>query len=329
MATLVGGFGTSHSPMLLADPVTWGQRGGHDRRMTDLRDENGTVRSWGDLAAAAAGRFADDLTVETWEERFGAAQRALDRIGEDIRAADPAAVVVVGDDQHELFDDSIQPVLGVYWGERWRTDTMHERDPDEAAWFQRVAAGWAMDDRYEFPGEPTLGVDIVSGLVEQGFDVTSLARMPQDGGFGHAYGFVKRRFVGDKEVPIVPILLNTYFPPNQPTAARCYDLGVALAAAIEASSFKGTVLVGASGGLSHFVVNEDLDRQLMDALNRDDADALRGLPQSLLHSGTSEIRNWIVTGGAMQSRSVDWSEYIPAYRSAAGTGVGLAFAVWK
>jgi 3-O-methylgallate 3,4-dioxygenase len=34
---------------------------------------------------------------------------------------------------------------------------------------------------------------------------------------GHAYSFIPRRFMPDGPIPIVPIMLNTYYPPNQPS----------------------------------------------------------------------------------------------------------------
>ena len=48
--------------------------------------------------------------------------------------------------------------------------------------------------------------------------------------FGHAWSFVHQRLMGDRVVPIVPVLLNTYYPPNQPTPRRCYQLGRAIRA---------------------------------------------------------------------------------------------------
>ena len=326
MATLTSAFGTSHTPMLATGPDLWPKRTAADMQNPDLRDRTGRVRSFQELAEEAGDRYAADLTPEKWQERHDLAQASLDRLQADLLDLKPDVLVVVGDDQEELFDSTIQPVMGVFWGDKWLTEKMHERaDPE---YWGIVAKGQAMDEHYEFDGHPQLGEDIVKHLMTSGFDVTSLASMPKGRGFGHAYGFVIKRLLGDHVVPVIPVLLNTYFPPNQPTSARCYDFGVALAKAIEASSFEGKVIIGASGGLSHFVVNEDLDRQLMEALRTSDAATLRSLPEELLGSGTSEIRNWIVAGGAMQGRSLAWSEYIPAVRSVAGTGCGLAFARW-
>ena len=75
------------------------------------------------------------------------------------------------------------------------------------------------------------------------------------------------------------------------------------------SSFPDDLRVGvvASGGLSHFVVDEELDRQFLDALIAGDRAFLAGLDDDVLRSGTSELRSWIV----------------------AGTGCAMAFATWS
>jgi 3-O-methylgallate 3,4-dioxygenase len=96
------------------------------------------------------------------------------------------------------------------------------------------------------------------------------------------------------------------------------------------ASFPDDLKVGilASGGLSHFLVNEELDRKVINALEAKDFDTLRTLPARLLHTGSSEIRNWITTAAAASNLKLDWISYVPAYRSRAMTGVGLCFAHW-
>ncbi len=130
-------------------------------------------------------------------------------------------------------------------------------------------------------------------------------------------------------VPIVPVLLNTYYPPNQPTPRRCYQLGRAIRQAIEGWPARKRVAVAASGGLSHFFVDEELDRHVLDLLAKKDGDALGALPAAQLESGNSEIRNWIATAGAVEHLAMRLVDYVPSYRSEAGSGVGMAFAVWQ
>ena len=85
----------------------------------------------------------------------------------------------------------------------------------------------------------------------------------------------------------------------------------------------------ASGGLSHFLCEEAFDRRVFEAVKRHDADVLTQIPQEALCSGTSETRNWIAMAGAIgHLRCID-DEYIPVYRTAVGTGIGLGFAAWR
>jgi 3-O-methylgallate 3,4-dioxygenase len=87
----------------------------------------------------------------------------------------------------------------------------------------------------------------------------------------------------------------------------------------------------ASGGLSHFVVDEEFDRAGLAALKRKDENALFSIPESLLQSGNSEFKNWIAVAGAVADKPVQMNliDYLPCYRSEAGTGCAMGFALWK
>src|SRR5262249_61082176 len=97
---------------------------------------------------------------------------------------------------------------------------------------------------------------------------------------------------GDNPVPVVPIFLNTYYPPNQPRPARCYAFGQAVRRAVE--GFAGDLRVGvlASGGLSHFLVDEEFDRAILKAIADKNADFLRNLPRNKLNAGSSASLNF-------------------------------------
>ena len=63
-----------------------------------------------------------------------------------------------------------------------------------------------------------------------------------------------------------------------------------------------TVAVIASGGLSHFVIDEAFDREVIRALEQNDSSTLSKIPEPMFQAGTSEIKNWIVVAGAMSGR---------------------------
>src|SRR5947208_3319950 len=70
-------------------------------------------------------------------------------------------------------------------------------------------------------------------------------------------------------------------------------------------------------------------RHVLQILAKKDADALSALPAAKLESGNSEIRNWITAAGALEHLQMQLVDYVPSYRSEAGSGVGMAFAVWQ
>ena len=93
---------------------------------------------------------------------------------------------------------------------------------------------------------------------------------------------------------------NTCYLPNQPTPRRSFAIGEAIAAAVEEWKDPASVAVIASGGLSHFVVDEELDRTLLGALERNDARPCARSRATGCYSAGSESLNWVALGGAMQ-----------------------------
>lgn len=260
-------------------------------------------------------------------ERHAAAQDAIDRLGTALAVADVDAVIVIGDDQLEMFPAENIPALALFAG-----DTLLDLPSSlERAGPSLQAAGWAIHgaEVAEWPAARELGEHLAGALTRDGFDVCRVAKNLNDGTLGHAYTFVNRRLLKDSYVPpMAPVFLNTYYPPNQMPVARCWALGRAIRRAVDAWDNDATVAVVGSGGLSHFVIDEDLDRGVLDALARYDESAIAAIPEHALQSGSSEIKNWVVAGAALEGFTMELVDYIPAYRTAAGTGVGFAFALW-
>jgi hypothetical protein len=325
MAEIVFGAATSHSPLLAAPPRLWAERADQDRTNPELYDDTGVIRSFDDLAAAAQGRFTERCAMPVWEDQWRRCQAALDRLRDDFRRAAPDVVLVIGDDQRELFAETNQPAMAISAAATMKTGLLDDHDSE---FLKEAAHSYLMDQEFTFDGHSELAEDLVRGLMTEGFDIGWMAAAPLGTGFGHAFGFPIYRFLTPDPVPIIPFMLNTYYPPNQPSPRRCFELGRALRAAAEASPTDTRIAVLASGGLSHFVVNEELDSLVLEAIKNQDGDALSGLPEELLNSGSSEIRNWITAAGAMEGRPIDWLEYVPIVRSAAGTGCAMGFLSW-
>jgi hypothetical protein len=330
MAEIVFGIGASHTPLLTLDSAQWSHRAAADYANRRLNLSDGRWLSYADLLAEVGPRYEDVVTADILDRKAQLCEAALDRLADALEVAAPDVVIIIGDDQGELFSPSNQPAIAIFHGKEIVTsDKFGQEGTPE--WMQQVGRGYLMDDTHRLAGHSALALELIQGLVDKGVDISAVARVedPKKAAFGHAFGFIVKRLFRGRSIPVVPVLLNTYFPPNVPTAARCHDIGRMLAEVINSSPSALRVAIVASGGLSHFVVDEGLDRQVIEAFISNDPTALRSIPRGALNSGSSEILNWIMTAGALQGIPLHWHEYQPLYRTPAGTGVGAAFCEWR
>ena len=118
------------------------------------------------------------------------------------------------------------------------------------------ASAWGYGDvEMDVPVDADLGLHLIHQLVEADFDVAQCRYLKDEyggtvgpsgyisspkvtenhrQGMPHAYAYVVKRIMNGKIVPIVPVIQNTFYPPNQPTPKRCYALGRAIAQAVKA-----------------------------------------------------------------------------------------------
>jgi 3-O-methylgallate 3,4-dioxygenase len=332
MAKIVVGLGTSHTPMLLASDETLRRFEETDRTIKH-RDKEGRPVTYGDLLEKADPRLADMVAPEHLVARQNLARAAIKRVAQTLASATLDALVVIGDDQDESYKADCRPAFAIYYGEIIRnSNEQHEnyrrRFPE---WYVKNRQAFFEDERpRDYPVHSDLARHVIESLMDLSFDVAASQRLPEGEGEGHAIAYVHRRVMDSaRPVAAVPIFLNTYYPPNQPRPGRCYAFGQALRQAVE--SFPGDERVGilASGGLSHFLVDEDFDRAILKACASKDAQFLKDLPRNKLHAGSSEILNWVALAGAVEHLDLEWYEYVPGYRTPAGTGTGLSFATWS
>ena len=326
MARIVLGLATSHSPQLSTPPDLWPLHGERDKRNPELLDTDGRHVSYDELLAKASPSLAGEVTTAKWQARYDACQQGIATLAKVLEQVSPDILVIFGDDQEELFSDENMPAMLVHWGE----ELLNRPHYANAASPGLRAAAWAYGEMDKiYPVATNLGRHLIESLVGAGFDVAHSRKLKPGEGMGHAFSFVYGRLLNGKTMPTVPIMVNTYYPPNQPTPKRCFDLGRAVRAAIETWPNDARVAVIGSGGLSHFVIDEELDQQILKAMQAKDAEVLSALPQRRLNSGTSEVRNWISTAGAVEHLDMTLIDYVPCYRSPAGTGCAMGFAEWR
>jgi len=349
MAKIVGGFASSHSPLMSLTGPLWEVHAENDKRNGELTKPPHAQRvTYTELEAVADPAIKKVVNVEKFTERAANIQTGLDQLRDRFVDTNPDVVVMIGDDQSEFFFDDNYPTINVFWGDTIKAipreirPDMSEANKVSAAAYGTVEKDWTVDS--------ALGLHVIESLMEQEFDIAHSRYMKQEygGSIGpatwylnmqrttkprrlglpHAFGFPIARWFGDKTPAILPITINTCYPPNWISPKRAYALGQAIRKAVEDWDSDKKVAIATSGGLSHFVVDEELDRIALKGLNTADGEILSTLPRVRLQSATTETLNWVCTAGAMGPTKMETLAYEAGYRTPAGTGCGCAVGHW-
>ena len=317
MAKIVIGIGTSHSPQLSVRASDWA--------LLREKDEHDPRLDYPSLLKRAKPGLESELSPEKFRQRDEACQTAIKTLGDALTKSKADVVVVFGDDQQEQFHDDNMPTFSVYHGKSLPVVTHTGRNP--AAWKNAEEHGWA-ETAPEYETNSDLANHLIRSLVNDEFDIARCNKLRPEIGVGHAFSFLYRRVLPGGNLPMVPVMVNTYYPPNQPTPKRCYAFGQAVRKAIESWASDKRVAVMASGGLSHVVIDEEIDQMTLDGLKNKKPELLWRLPRERLWGGTSEILNWVALAGVVETMEVKFLEYVTTYRSPAATGCGMGFAYW-
>jgi len=263
-------------------------------------------------------------TLEIRQDHYKRIHAAFGVLREQFQAYRPDALIMIGDDQGDMFDDANNPTFSIYTGAEpiWGRDVRDWRVPPESR------------RRIEFKNHVDLSRHLLKGLVKRGFDIANIGKFDPRGapqrGVSHAVANLAPEVDPDFQVPIVCVFLNEYYPPL-PSAERCAQLGEAIADAL--ADRPERVAIYASGGLSHFPgefnmgwIDKALDRWILERLERNDVDALKHLftfDSDNMRAGTGEVRAWISVAAAMK-RPATVVEYVAAHCTVTGCG----FAYW-
>ena len=298
MAILAGCAAMSHAPQLLTQPEDWKKMPARTKRHLLIPPD-----------------IEQRLTDAAVKDNFDRCHLAIGQLRNTIASWRCDAIIVLGDDQHENFFEDNMPAFAVYIEDQVRVTrkfSFYGENP--------------IDQSVTYPVRKDLAFDLLTKLMATGFDPAWCKKTRYEGGLGHAFGRVLHLVQAEAKTPILPLMVNTYFPPA-PSAARCIQLGKSLRTIIE--SWPDTMRIGvlASGGLTHTRLDEDLDAQIIRALETYDEVYLSSLPADELIEGTSEIRNWIIAA-AIAGGPATMVDYIPCYRTPDGAGCGMGFAHW-
>src|SRR5262244_2945883 len=297
MAHLVGCMAMSHGPQLMLNPDQWDLL--RNRESEGLPDKPG-------------------LENETPEVKWTKWRGCMDAIGtlrQKLNEFRPDVVIVVGYDQHENLIDDNMPPFTIYMGET-----------AEASVSLRYLKQPKSENRTRYQVDSKMAEALINGLMDEGFDPSYSKQTRYEGGLGHAFARVLKFLTPEANRSVVPVMVNTYYPPA-PSAQRCVNFGRVMAGILKRSPTSERIVIVASGGLSHTKIDEELDRQFIQALKQNDTDYMGAMLSSILVEGTSEIRNWIVTAAAA-NREGTLVDYFPLYRTRTGVGCAMGFAYW-
>jgi len=351
MAKIVAGFASSHTPLMSLPGEDWAKRAEDDTKNRELvRPSDGKRVPYDELLATADPNIAKEhIHEEVFVKKYDAIQRGLNQLAETFPQVNPDVVVMIGDDQGEFFFDDNYPMISLYWGE---TLTHYPRIGQRAGMTAaiNIAAAVYGTEEIVYPVEQKLGLHIIEELQEREFDIGQQRYQkeqyggtigpatwyldgqrkvePRRQGMPHAFSFPVCRWFSGKRPPMVPITINTCYPPNWISPKRAYKLGQAVREAIESWDSDARVAVITSGGLSHFTVDEEIDRMALEGLTTANGEILSNLPRYKLQSATTEILNWVATQGIMGDTPMELITYQPSYRSPAGTGCGVGIGQW-
>lgn len=304
---VVLGLASSHAPSLFSEAEYWPKiHKGLTREVPqprELQDETPEV-------------------IDGWIVRIKA---AFETLRQQIAAANLDALIIVGDDQSEVFSDACNPGIAIYAGAEVSGST---------------SISWIGQDRKDnhitMNGHPAIARTMLDGLLARDFDPALMERIVPlarpEGGLGHAFTRIGREMrTHESGLPTIPLFVSSYHPP-MPSGARCYALGKAIAD-IFADRPERIGIYG-SGGLSHDPigpragwVDEPLDRWVIEQIESGRGEQLGGMftfDSDTMRGGTGEIRSWIVAAGAMHGVKGKVVDYIPARHAV----TGLGFAYW-
>lgn len=329
MARISAVIATSHTPFLF-QPAEW----------------------WS--ATQSQRHFAEGCPVDSDAENRRKIQRidaAFEVLRGVIERAKPDVLLIFGDDQDEQFGVRNYPAFAILSGEDLAgyREVGYTGGKPHPQWKPKTPENWTTIKTHA-----PFARYLTTSVMREGFDPAFMAGLPrEDLGLGHAFTRPVSRLDPGFTIPIVPVLVNCYYPP-QPTAARCLALARALRGVVERWTEDISVAAIGSGGLWHTpgardaYLDEDFDQTILAHLKRGDPDAAARYfdgwtpPAERRHlrcyesfegqsrmpggvgSGSGETRTWIMAAG-IGNKPAQIVDYVPIHASPVGAG----FAYWE
>lgn len=309
MGRIVAAFGTSHA-FTFMEPDQWDAFRAKNRESFKRRRN---VEPPEQPAVSTETLTSNVQRYERMRQEHAKIRALLERTQAD-------ALVVIGDDQHEIFSAANIPQIGIYVGGEFQ---LSQRFNDSSATYR---------------SHDGLARAILQTGIADGFDIASMRELPQNMLTAHAHAQLLDAFTPRGNIPVVLIFLNAVeYPAIEPS--RCYAFGRMVGEAISRCDAASRVVVAASGGWSHFTagypwnfyrgpfsygaISEDFDRDVARRILEGRGDSLAQLSsEDLLNHGNIELRAWIALLGAIGSAKPSSLVYEPFYRAVMGMAAG-------
>ncbi len=247
----------------------------------------------GKIVAAMASVHAPQLFTRPPEEdpaQLDAGIAAMRRLGKVLDETRPDALLIFASDHMETFFLKSVPTFAIVAGDR-----------ANAAFAGKT---WAP------PIHQQLAEHLLDQLVRHDFDMA----YSQDAVLGHSFAALFEWIRENRDIPVVPIFVNTYLPPL-PTPRRCAALGKAIGELIAA--WPGNVALIASGGMSHYPGTSryyqpafDFDHWCIRELENGHSDSFLNLTvEQLDEVGNTEMLPWAPVLGAIGEQHMEVLSY--------------------
>jgi len=177
-----------------------------------------------------------------------------------------------------------------------------------AASYQPADEGWGPRPVPVVQGHPELAAHIAQSVIQQDFDLTIVNKMDVD----HGLTVPLSLMCGQPDAwpcPVIPFAVNVVQYPV-PSGQRCFNLGKAIAKAVESFDEDLNVHIWGTGGMSHQLqgpraglINKEFDNAFLDKLIADPA-AAAAIPHIdyVREAGSEgiELVMWLIARGAMK-----------------------------
>lgn len=303
MGKIATAIASSHAFALL-EPEAWD--GGRTKNLERYRSK------YGPTAPVHNGKLE---SIEDASNRYKDIRNAHDLFSNLIIREKVTTAVIIGDDQDENFNEDNLPQLAIYTGDTFSA---------EARTFQ---------------SNRDVNLNLLSGLVREGFEPAHIGKLKNDKLLSHAHGPVLLRLLPDADIRVTLVFLNAiHLPAMEPE--RCYRLGVAIRKILDHAPDETFAVIG-SGGLSHFAagypwkdysgtfcygdISEEFDRHFVETVRNVKVGTFaRSIgSEDLLNHGELETRSWLTVAGIMGKRKPKTVAYQPFFRALMGMGVAI------